>query len=122
MSRNMSNIFLVALAKTSDLKNYGFDPILQKIVADLCLLETEGIEVRKFSKHIISLLTVLLRLTSKVRRSGSMLFSLLSMAIIWRAMLYSGSMRALALLRSRAQLAMPLRRKCRPCLLKISQK
>jgi hypothetical protein len=45
MTRNMSNIFLVALAKTSDLKNYGHDAILKMIVNDLQSLETNGIEV-----------------------------------------------------------------------------
>jgi hypothetical protein len=45
MCRNMSNIFLVALAKTFDLKNYGFEPVMEKVLDDLHVLETEGIEV-----------------------------------------------------------------------------
>jgi hypothetical protein len=79
MSKNMSNIYLVGLAKTSDLKNYGFDPIIQKIVADLCLLETEGIEVRKSFSQIYNQDNncFLLRLRSKERRSVFTLFSLL---------------------------------------------
>ncbi|KAG7459332.1 hypothetical protein MATL_G00209530 [Megalops atlanticus] len=39
------NIHLVALFHSEDLKKYGFDPILQPLVNDLKVLETQGIQV-----------------------------------------------------------------------------
>ncbi|XP_036392657.1 uncharacterized protein LOC118783083 isoform X1 [Megalops cyprinoides] len=39
------NIHLVALFHLEDLKKYGFDPILQPLVNDLKVLETQGIQV-----------------------------------------------------------------------------
>jgi hypothetical protein len=46
------NIHLCALFHTQDLKTYGFDSILEPIVSDLKVLETEGIDVPFFSDHI----------------------------------------------------------------------
>lgn len=41
----LMNIHLVALFHSDDLKKYGFGPILQPLLNDLKLLETEGIQV-----------------------------------------------------------------------------
>ena len=41
----LMNIHLVALFHSEDLKKYGFDPILQPLVHDLKVLETQGIQV-----------------------------------------------------------------------------
>ncbi|KAK6316931.1 hypothetical protein J4Q44_G00123310 [Coregonus suidteri] len=46
------NIHLCALIHTQDLKTYGFDSILEPIVSDLKVLETEVIEVPVFSGRI----------------------------------------------------------------------
>ena len=41
----LMNIHLVALFHSEDLKKYAFDPILQPLVDDLKILETEGMQV-----------------------------------------------------------------------------
>ena len=45
LTSDMANIHLLAVAYSADIKEYSFDPILECIIADVKVLERDGIEV-----------------------------------------------------------------------------
>lgn len=48
LNSSLINIHLVALLHAQDIKSYGFDTILEPIVNDLKVLETDGVKVSLF--------------------------------------------------------------------------
>lgn len=46
------NIHLVALFHTEDVKKYGFDPILQPLIDDIKILESDGIDLPFSSEKV----------------------------------------------------------------------
>ena len=61
----LSSIYLAALIKSTDLKCYGYDKVLQSFLNDLVILERKGIFVSKLGRtikgtvHSVWLLTTL---------------------------------------------------------------